>query len=71
MKNINFNVYLCDKCGEIILINDFISMGAAHNHMFKCVCNKELVKTFDDELKKCACAEEMEELYAKYYKLLM
>ena len=53
---INFEIYLCDKCGYIVLINDALSLSKATNHAFNCVCNKEIVKELientDDPLKK-------------------
>jgi hypothetical protein len=66
----NYDIYTCDKCGEVIMIVDVKSLNKATSHAHNCVCNAKIIKSYNNELKSCTNDIDRKIVHAKYIKLL-
>lgn len=66
----NFDIFICDKCCEIVMIHDADTLNKANSHALDCICNKELVSQYKSELKACNSDIELKIVHKKYINLL-
>ena len=66
----NFELFMCDKCGEIVLVNDVHSLNKVTSHYIRCSFNKKIMEDYNNELKACKYEIELELVHKKYIKLL-
>ena len=70
MRKLNFDVFMCDKCGEIVLIIDVVSLNKVTSHSMNCVCNAKIKSDYKKELLNCKTSIEREMVHTKYLKIL-